>query len=100
MTPDEREEIEKEINAIQEELGIIPGEPLEEPPSTLAASFDRISDLYHRRKHLIARLATDHDDLCSEGAPRYDGMDRRRGDRRRTPDRRRPGRARRREQQS
>ncbi len=93
MTPEEREEIEKEIQAIQEELGIVRDGPPEEPPSVVAASYDRISELYHRRKHLIAKLATDNGDLCAEGAPRYDGMERRRSERRRIPDRRRSGRS-------
>jgi hypothetical protein len=89
VTPGEREEVEKEIRAIQEELGIVPGEDADEPPSDLAASYDRISDLYHRRKHLIARLATNGGELCSEGAARYNGLERRHVERRGSADRRR-----------
>jgi hypothetical protein len=88
MTPDEREEIEKEIRAIQEELGIVPDEPPEEPPSSVAASYDRISDLYHRRRHLIAKLETNTDEPCSAGSGSYVGADRRRTERRRCSDRR------------
>lgn len=88
MTPEERAEIEKEIAAIQQELGIAPADSGDEPPSDLAASYDRVSDLYHRRKHLMARLETNSEPGCAGQTVRYVGNERRRGDRRRLPDRR------------
>lgn len=88
MTPEQRAEIEKEIAAIQEELGIAPADAPDEPPSDLASSYDRISDLYHRRKHLMARLETNSEPPCDSQTVRFRGHERRRGDRRQLPDRR------------
>ncbi len=88
MTPEERAEIEKEIATIQEELGIVPSDTADEPPADLASSYDRVSDLYHRRKHLMARLETNSEPRCASETVRFAGHDRRRGDRRQLPDRR------------
>jgi hypothetical protein len=88
MTPEERAEIEKEIAAIQEELGIVPADDADSAPSDLASSYDRISDLYHRRKHLMARLDTNAEPSCTSQTVRFVGHERRRGDRRQLPDRR------------
>lgn len=87
MKPD-RHDIEKEIRAIHEELGIL-SPAMKAAPSSQAESFDRITELYRRRKHLMAKLAESGEALPATVAKSdLKGGERRRAERRQNRDRR------------